>query len=236
MSDYVDIIVPTFREAGNLPTLIERVGQVRNDSGLDLRLWLIDDMSNDGSKEAVEAAGQDWVKFHERQEEPRSLSLAVMTGFELTDGPYVLVMDGDLSHPPEMVPAMIERLKDGAEFVIGSRFVPGGTTDAEWSMSRRLNSWLATMMARPLTRLKDPMAGFFALPRMVLEREEKLDPVGYKIGLEILVKCDPKRVDEVPIHFSERQQGNSKLSIKVQLQYIGHVLKLMAWKIRNRGK
>lgn len=233
MTDPVDIIVPTFREAKNIPTLIQRLGQVREQSGLDLRLWLIDDLSNDGSKQAVEAAGRDWVVFHERLDEPRSLSLAVMCGFELTDGPWVLVMDGDLSHPPEMVPAMIERLQDGAEFVIGSRFVKGGTTDADWSMSRRLNSWLATTMARPLTTLKDPMSGFFALPREVLERAERLDPVGYKIGLEILVKCQPQRVDEVPIHFSERREGKSKLSLKVQLQYIGHVLKLIGWKWRH---
>lgn len=234
MSERVDIIVPTFREAKNLPTLIERLRQVRDDSGRDLRLWLIDDMSQDGSKEAVAAAGQDWVTFHERQEEPRSLSLAVLCGFELTQGTYVLVMDGDLSHPPEMVPQMIERLEDGAEFVIGSRFVEGGTTDADWSVSRRLNSWLATAMARPLTTLRDPMAGFFALPRAVLERCDELDPVGYKIGLEILVKCDPQRIDEVPIHFSERREGKSKLSLKVQLEYIWHVLKLIGWKWRRR--
>ena len=98
---------------------------------------------------------------------------------------------------------MIETLeKDQAEFVIGSRYVPGGATDAGWSWFRNLNSRVATLLARPFCRVRDPLAGFFALPRAVLESAEALNPIGYKIGLELIVKCSCTRIVELPIHFS----------------------------------
>jgi dolichol-phosphate mannosyltransferase len=140
-------------------------------------------------------------------------------------------MDADLSHPPEVLPRMIEALeRDQVDFVVGSRYATGGTTDAEWSGFRKLNSRVATLMARPFCRVSDPLSGYFALPRKVFERAEKLNPVGYKIGLELMVKCRCDHVAEVPIHFSDRRFGQSKLSIREQINYLRHLKRLADFK------
>jgi len=109
--------------------------------------------------------------------------------------------------------------------------VKGGSTDAEWGVFRWLNSKVATLMARPFTRAKDPMAGFFAFRRAAMDSAAPLNPVGYKIGLELIVKCRFKKVAEVPIHFEDRKHGESKLSFKEQLRYVQHLGRLMKFKV-----
>jgi dolichol-phosphate mannosyltransferase len=140
-------------------------------------------------------------------------------------------MDADLSHPPEILPRMIETLEsDQVEFVIGSRYVKGGTTDGDWSLFRKLNSRMATLMARSFCRASDPLSGYFALPREVFDRAEQLNPVGYKIGLELMVKCGCTRIAEIPIHFSDRRFGQSKLSLREQVKYLRHLKRLADFK------
>lgn len=140
-------------------------------------------------------------------------------------------MDADLSHPPEMLPRMIEMLEqDQLEFVIGSRYVTGGTTDAEWGLFRKLNSKVATLMARPFCRVKDPLSGYFALPRTVFERAKALHPIGYKVGLELLVKCNCSHIAELPIRFSDRRVGESKLGLREQVNYLRHLKRLADFK------
>jgi dolichol-phosphate mannosyltransferase len=135
-------------------------------------------------------------------------------------------MDADLSHPPEDIPRFLQKLQEGADFVVGSRYVEGGSTDATWSVFRWLNSRIATLLARGLTAIQDPMAGFFAFPRRILEAAPPLLPLGYKIGLEILVKGNCKRVIEIPIAFSDRTKGESKLTLQQQLYYLRHLSRL----------
>jgi len=125
---------------------------------------------------------------------------------------------------------MILALESGQQFVVGSRYVPGGSTDDEWGFFRWLNSKVATALARPFTDVKDPMSGFFALRRSDLERATHLNPVGYKIGLELIVKCGLENVGEVPIHFRDRVHGESKLSLKEQLNYLVHLRRLYIYK------
>ena len=107
-------------------------------------------------------------------------------------------MDADLSHPPEVLPAMLAKLDGGADFVLGSRYVSGGTTSHDWGFLRWLNSRVATLLARPLTSVRDPMSGFFALRRSTFELGKDFNPVGYKIGLELIVKCGCERVRRGP--------------------------------------
>ena len=135
---------------------------------------VVDDDSNDGTDQAVATLSEQGhaVRLIIRTDQ-RGLSSAVLRGFFEAKGRVLVCMDADLSHPPEILPRMIELLeKNQAEFVIGSRYVTGGATDAEWSWFRNLNSRVATLMARPFCRVRDPLAGFFALPRAVLERAE----------------------------------------------------------------
>jgi dolichol-phosphate mannosyltransferase len=139
-------------------------------------------------------------------------------------------MDADLSHPPEAIPGLLDALAEGADFVVGSRFVKGGSTDDDWGFFRWLNSRVATCLALPLTALKDPMSGFFALRRETFLAGREFNPIGYKIGLELLIKCDCRRVVEVPIHFADRRFGESKLSFREQLRYVQHLRRLYIYK------
>jgi len=225
----VSIVTPTYREVLNIPGLLARVAAVRESSGLDIELLIMDDASNDGSVEAVAAAGFPWAKIVVRHEN-RGLSPAVVDGLRRATNDIVVVMDADLSHPPEKIPEMVFALLGGQEFIIGSRYVPGGSTDDDWGIARWLNSRIATLLARPLTSAQDPMAGFFAFRRSDLARAKELNPIGYKIGLELIVKCGFANVGEVPIHFTDRELGESKLTLKEQLLYLKHLRRLYMFK------
>jgi dolichol-phosphate mannosyltransferase len=225
----VTIVVPTYREAQNLPTLLDRIRDVREKNALDLDVIVVDDDSQDGTEEAIGARGDDWVELIVRKGE-RGLGTAVLRGLERASGDVLVVMDADLSHPPEVLPSMLEALASGFDFVIGSRYVPGGTTSDDWGFLRWLNSRIATLLARPFTNVADPMSGFFAVERSTLERGVDFNPVGYKIGLELIVKCRCVRVGELPIHFEDRRYGESKLTLTEQLQYLRHLRRLLIFK------
>lgn len=228
----ISIVVPTYKECENIPHLITRIDALRLREKLTIELLFLDDQSRDGSAEAVAACGLDWVRFIERTGQ-RGLSVAVLDGLEIARHPVIVCMDCDLSHPPETLPRMVLALSSGAEFVIGSRYVPGGSTDDDWGFFRWLNSRVATLLARPLTHVRDPMSGFFALRKEDFDRSEALNPVGYKIALELIVKCDFRNVAEVPIHFTDRVYGESKLSLKEQLLFLKHLRRLYLHKFTN---
>ena len=233
-SPAVSIVIPTYQERGNIEMLAERLGAMASDAALEIEVMLMDDQSRDGSIEAVDALGLPWYRLVERTGE-RGLSPAVLDGMKLARAPCIIVMDADLSHPPEAIPEMIAALDDGAEFVIGSRYVPGGGTAEDWGFLRLVNSKAATFFARPFTRAKDPMAGFFGIRSDVFERAESVDPIGFKIGLELIVKCDCTDIREVPIQFAQRHAGESKLSLSEQVKYLRHVARLHGHRFRNRG-
>jgi dolichol-phosphate mannosyltransferase len=158
---------------------------------------------------------------------PRDLSLAVLEGFRAARGRRLLVMDADLSHPPESVPALLDALdQPETDFVIGSRYVAAGRTEA-WAWSRQWQSRFATWLSKPLVgAIRDPMAGFFALRRDTFEQAVRLDPVGYKISLELLCRCPHRRVVEVPITFRDRAAGQSKMNLEQQGRYLAHLDRL----------
>jgi dolichol-phosphate mannosyltransferase len=225
----VTVVVPTYREVENIPHLVDRLAEVRELSGLDLELLLMDDDSRDGSSELVAGLSLPWVRLVTRTGS-RSLSLAVLDGLRLSQCDVVVVMDADLSHPPETIPALLGRLEEGADVAVGSRFIAGGSTADDWGFLRWLNSRVATVLAAPLTALNDPMSGFFALRRATFAAGRDFSPIGYKILLELIIKCRCERVVEVPIHFDDRRYGQSKLTIKEQLRYIQHLRRLYVYK------
>ena len=106
----------------------------------------------------------------------------------------------------------------------------GGSTADDWGVMRWINSGVATLLARPLANIRDPLAGFFALPRATYESGCDFNPVGYKIALELMVKCRCARVVEVPIHFENRKFGKSKLNLEQQLLYMQHLRRLYMFK------
>lgn len=221
----ISIIIPTYHEVLNIPHILARIAALKEAQDLELEVILMDDNSRDGSVEAVEALGLDWVRIVVRTEN-RGLSPSVIDGFKLARYPVLVCMDCDLSHPPEKIPDMVLVLQSGQQFVLGSRYVSGGSTDDDWGLLRWLNSRIATLLARPLTKVGDPMSGFMAMRKSDFELAEDLNPVGYKIALELIVKCGFDNVGEVPIRFVDRQYGQSKLTFREQLKYIVHLRRL----------
>ena len=222
----ISIVVPTFREAENLPVLAERVDAALSGSGIEWELVLADDDSGDGSEEVVaELARRLPVRMEVRRDPPRDLSLSVLRGIEASRFDRVVVMDADLSHPPERIPDLVQALDGDCDMAVGSRYVSGGRIDRGWSLWRRLNSYGATLLARPLVNCSDPMSGFFALDRRRLPDPGQLRPIGYKIGLELMVR-GRFRVGEVPIGFSDRDRGASKMNLRQQLNYLRHLKRL----------
>jgi dolichol-phosphate mannosyltransferase len=230
----VTVIVPTYREVENLRPLLIRLSAAMSTMKRSYEVIVVDDNSRDGTDQAIgelNAAGYP-VRLITRVDE-RDLSSAVIRGFSEARGDVLICMDADLSHPPEAIPKLVECLADPCiDFALGSRYVPGGSTDRSWGTLHWLNSKIATLLARPFTSVKDPMSGFFAIPRTVYHKAASLDPVGYKIALELIVKCDCAAIREVPIHFGQRRFGKSKSSLAERLKYLRHLSRLLHFKFK----
>ncbi len=225
----VSIVVATYKEAESLPLLVRRIEDACRQHEMRFELIVVDDNSGDGTEEVLRSIARPWVQLVVRRAQ-RDLSLSVAEGLKLARNEVLVVMDADLSHPPEKIPQMVRAVANGHDFVVGSRYIAGGSTDERWGRLRRLGSRAAAMMARPLTNVKDPMSGFFALPRETFARAEPLRPIGYKIGLELLTKCHPRKVCELPIHFTNRRFGRSKLSMRQKLRFCRHLWRLLRYK------
>jgi dolichol-phosphate mannosyltransferase len=228
----VSITVPTYNERENLAPLAERIFAVLDSSNTEL--LIVDDDSPDGTATAAEELAKRYpmrclVRHHER-----GLATAVIDGLREARGRLCVVMDADLSHPPEAIPQLLDAMRDQqVEMAVGSRFVPGGKVDLDWPLHRRLNSWFARMLARPLTGVKDMMSGFFCVRRGDLELD-RLHPIGYKIALELIVRHGWKNVVEVPITFSDRAAGQTKLNVAEQLRYLRHLWRLYSYSFFGR--
>ncbi|MFQ6129070.1 MAG: glycosyltransferase [Thermoplasmata archaeon] len=224
-SEKVSIIVPTYNERENIQELIERVFRALEASGIRGEVVVVDDDSPDNTGiKAQELASANDVKVVIRKGE-RGLSSAVLRGFEVASGDILGVMDADMSHPPESIPDLVEPIAKGeADIVLGSRFVEGGRIE-NWPLSRRIISKGAEVLSKPLTNATDPMSGLFFMKRSVIEGV-KLDPRGFKIGLEILIKGNYDSLAEVPITFVDRKAGKSKLGGLEYADYLLHILNL----------
>ncbi len=232
----LSIIVPTFREADNIAPLAERIDAALSGTGIEWELLLVDDDSNDGSEAvAAELARRLPVRMVTRRETPRDLSLAVIEGIRLSRFDRLVVMDADLSHPPERIVDLLAALDGDCGIVIGSRYTSGGVVDRSWSLYRVLNSRLATWLARPLVKCSDPMAGFFATRRSRLPELRTLRPMGYKIALELMVRGH-LRVREVPIDFRDRSIGFSKMNWRQQIRFLRHLSRLYNYKFGSLAR
>jgi len=227
----LSIIVPTLREAPNIPILTDKISNAVSQVIPSWELIIVDDNSRDGIVGVCDKLRRDGapLRLIVRKKET-GLATAVLRGFDVARAPIFVVMDADLSHPCSLIPVFYEKIQNGADFVIGSRYMPGGGTDDKWTVLRFINSKIATLLAMPLISVSDPMSGFFAIRRSLWRQCEDLSPLGYKVGLELIVKGKPKNLQEVPIHFRTRKFGESKLTTRQQLLYIRHLIRLYTYK------
>ncbi len=222
----VSVILPTYQERTSLEHLYPELA--RSLDGKSAELVVVDDGSPDGTAAYARTLQSPLPTMVVERGQKLGLASAVIAGFERSTGETIVVMDADGSHPPAAVPTLVQAVTTGgAEFALGSRWVRGGSAPG-LTRGRRLLSSGAAILARPLVSVKDPMSGFFAVRRSVLSRGT-LAPVGYKIGLEVLVKCRPDPVVELPIVFRPRTAGESKLGSGEIAQYVRHVARLYAW-------
>jgi dolichol-phosphate mannosyltransferase len=226
MAKTISIIVPAYKEKDNIEPLVE--GIQKSLAKYDYEIVIVDDNSADGSEELVNDLAKKYpVKIIVRKNK-RGLSSAVVDGIAATDSEFVIVMDADLQHPPEVLPEIAKALENH-DFVMGSRYVKGGSP-GDWKLSRKIVSKVATLMALPIApKIKDPMSGFFGFKRSVVDLPS-LSPTGWKIGLEILVRSKFKTVTEVPYTFVARARGESKLSRRIMGEYVRQLMDLYSFK------
>jgi len=205
------IVVPTYNERDRLGILLERVFDACDRDGLALEVIIVDDNSADGTG----ALADDWARRRRVRVIHRAgklgLGTAVLEGFAAARTEVVGVMDGDLSHPPQLLPKLFRTIEDGFDLVVASRYVRGGGT-SNFPFGRWLLSRAGCWLARPLTPVHDAMSGYFLIRRSRLE-EFRTSVKGFKIGLELFVRSQPRRLAEVGYVFVGRTAGESKMSV-----------------------
>ncbi|MFC4357760.1 glycosyltransferase [Halobium salinum] len=225
----VSVIIPTYNEVENIEKIVSRCLMALE--GHDSEILVVDDDSPDGTARLARESFADNsdVRVIKRTED-KGLAQSVTAGFRHASSESCAVIDADLQHPPEKLPALVDELSDGAAVAIGSRHIEGGGI-ANWPYHRKVVSKGATGLARlsiPSAKsVSDPMSGFFAVRSDVVEDVE-LDPKGYKILLEVLEKgsYETGSVAEVPYVFQDRQYGESKLTSSEYKNFVEHLMGL----------
>ena len=234
----LSVVVPTYCEAENISKLVPLLHEQL--SGKDgYEILVVDDLSPDDIVARVETLASDGfpVRILLPEGRERDLSLSVIDGIKAARHDTIVVMDADLSHPPEKVVELADVVTtDPTRFAIGSRYVADGSFDRDWSLWRFINSHVATMLTKPLVACRDPMSGFFAFNKSTLGDVSRLNPIGYKIGLEVLVRGDFSGVTEVPITFKDRSIGESKMNFAQQFKFLKHLRRLYVVKFGDLGE
>lgn len=230
MGPAVTVIVPTFNERDNIAELVARTAAALAD--VEGEILFVDDSTDDTAAEIARVAADAPmpVRIIRRERNDGGLGGAVVVGLAAASAEVCVVMDGDLQHPPELIPALIARYGQGdADVVAASRYVGGGDTSGLGTALRfgvsRSATWLTkAMFPRRLARSTDPMTGFFLVDRTRLDLAA-LRPQGFKVLLEILARTD-LRIAEVPMEFGERRHGDSKASLRQGATFIAHLARL----------
>lgn len=227
----LSLVIPTYNESKNIAVLIDQLEKLFEPTlGSSYELIVVDDDSPDRTwAVALDLATEHpRVRVVRRQGE-RGLSTAVIRGWQVARGEILGVMDADLQHPAEVNLGLLAEIERGADLATASRHVAGGGL-SDWSLIRRVLSRGAQLLGllllpAVLGRLSDPMSGYFMLRRGVIAGVE-LDPLGYKILIEVVARGKAPWIGEVGYVFRERVEGESKVTWRLYVQYLGHLLKL----------
>jgi dolichol-phosphate mannosyltransferase len=222
----ISVIVPTYNEAESLPELARRLFVALQAAGLEGELVVVDDSSPDGTSDVAEGLAQQYLVQVLHRPPKSGLASAVWEGMAAARGDILVVMDADLSHPPELVPQLVRAVAGGdTDLAVASRYIRGGGVQ-NWPWQRRFASWVANLLARPLVPMRDATSGFFALRRGVIEGAA-LDPIGFKIGLEVMARGHYQHFVEVPYTFEDRRYGKSKFGVREVRHYLRQLGRLL---------
>ena len=224
----LSLVLPTYNEAANITALIDNIDGILQ--SVPHEIIIVDDDSPDGTWKVAESLARKYQSLRVlRRVGRKGLSSAVVEGFDMARGSVLAVMDADGQHDGMLLHTMLSSLQNGAQLVIGSRYVAGGSV-GEWVTDRRIISSLGTVVAKTLSRVSvsDPLGGFFALKKdLYTSVRTSLRPTGFKILLEILANIPAStRVTEIPLVFRMRLHGHSKLSMKVHCEFVCQSLRL----------
>ncbi|VVB86933.1 Glycosyltransferase AglD [uncultured archaeon] len=228
MPPEISIVVPTYNESENIGNLLQAVSKTLE--SYDYEIIIVDDNSPDGTAGIVRkiSCEDNRIRLVVRSGK-LGLGSAILEGFSMAEGNYLLMIDADLSHRPEDIKRLIDRRKE-ADIIIGSRYIKGGRTIC-WPVKRRIISRIAIVLVNLFFNLsvKDPVSGFALYKKETFERlDGKLKPMGYKLLLEVLAKSPGLTVIEIPITFINRKTGESKLGMDEILNFIK-----LCWSLRN---
>lgn len=229
---HFSLIIPTFNESKNVGVLIPRLIELFEPVlGADrFELIVVDDNSPDLTWQvALELANTYPAVRVVRRQGERGLSSAVIRGWQVARGDVIGVMDADLQHPPEINLQLLQEIERGADLAAASRHVQGGGV-SDWSLIRRILSRGAefiglVILPGVLSRVSDPMSGYFMLRRSAIANTV-LDPLGYKILIEVVARGRMRWIGEVGYVFRERTEGESKVTWRLYIEYLRHLLKL----------
>ena len=228
----ISVVIPTYNEAAVIQETLRRSAAALRGTGESFELVVVDDASPDGTAEKAEALAGELPVRVLRRAGRLGLATAVLDGWATAHSEVLGAMDADLQHPPEVLGGLVAALREqGADLAIASRYVPGGgSSDWTWlrrSISRTATHMAATVLPLILARVGDPMSGMFLVRAAALEGA-RLNPLGYKILIEVLAKAHYGKLVEVPYIFEERVRGSSKLGPRQYLEYLFHLARLAA--------
>ena len=236
----LSVIVPTYNERGTLPELVARLARVFEAGRLDAEIIIVDDNSPDGTAALAEALAARYPVRVVRRPRKGGLASAVLEGLRVARGDLIAVMDADLSHPPEALLPMVRAVADGGvDLAIGSRYVAGGRVE-NWPPLRQIVSLVANSLTRGLTPVRDATSGFFVVRRRAIDGVA-LNPIGFKIGLEVIVRARYRGWVEVPYVFTDRKHGFSKLTVREIIAFLKQLAilygeKYFGWRGAARSK
>ncbi len=225
------IIIPTYNEADNILRLIKDILSYISQSNTEI--LVVDDNSPDKTGSIVEsyASNNKNIRILYRSKK-EGLSKAILHGINEARGNKIIVMDADFSHPPSVIPIILNELNNN-DLVIASRYIKGGKI-LNWPFKRRFLSKSAKNIAKYILsiNIKDPLSGFFGFKKGIIDNIE-FDALGYKLLLEIIVKCNNIKIKEIPYTFINRRMGESKLSISVVIDYLRAIARLYRYGRRS---
>lgn len=232
MSTPFSIVIPTYNEAAGIEKLLTALDASFRANSLDGEIIVVDDNSPDGTGRIVDELSQRLPVRCLHRAGKLGLSSAVIEGWQIARSSSVAVgaMDADFSHDITALPKMVAALDSGEYgLAVGSRYVAGGGI-ANWPKRRIITSRVACWLARPLTPLKDVTSGYFLVRRDALAGV-RLDPIGFKIGLEVIAKAHYGKAIEIPYVFTDRVAGESKLNEREIFNYLKQLMRLYTGRI-----